>query len=241
MHNFKAPQKATSTRVSATIDDTRLPGRPNHKFVYAHHPGSWDYDPVDGFLPRLTKIPLRAGINGCLPGPRGHFPVLARLRGEGWTVIDESGPVKRSDPNGEITDDTGYLMQWDGRNGPIFQDCWALPSVVGTGPGAVVDWASQYDRDGFRAFRKMLRDTGAVPAAQPAVLSSIVKVQKRRANRRIPEGHDGNPHVQKIMKREMARLQSMETDAAALGVKVKGRPRKKRGPGRPKKVAANGQ
>ena len=235
MHNFKAPKRASATAVSASIDDDRLPGRPNHKFVYAHSPTSWEYDAELGYLPRLSKIPLRPGINGCRRGRNGHLPVLSKLRAEGWTIIDENGPVKRCNDAGEVVDDTGYLMAWEGRKGTIYADVWSTPSVYGN----TIDWASQYDREGFRHYRAFLRDSGAIPKAAPGVLAHIVKVQTRRANRRVAEGHDGNPHIQKHVKREMGKLENMQTDAAELGVKVKGAKPKERGPGRPRKVKAD--
>lgn len=241
MHDFNArPRKEGGQRVSS-VDDARLPGRPSPRFIYAHNPASWDFDAEYGFLPRVQKIPLRVGVNGHRPGPNGHLPVLTGLRAKGWIPLDEGGPVKRTGDGGEIEDDTGYLYRWEGTKGAIYQDCWATPTLVGAGRTARVDWSTQYDRAGFRAWRVMLRDSGTVPPITAGVAAGLVKIQERRAARRLNEGHDGNPHVQAHVKAEHATLAAMQAEAVQKGARIKGAPMppKKRGPGRPKKVAPN--
>ena len=189
----------------------------------------------------MTKIPLVPGVNGCRKGATGHLPVLTRLRGEGWIPIDEAGAVKLSDPDGTIIDDDTYLLRWEGRRGPIYQDCWSHPTLIGHGPTARVDWSSQYDRPGFRAWRAWLVDSGTLPDVTAGVAARLCKVQGSRAARRTAEGHDGNPHVQAHVNHELSKLDGMKDAAAAKGARVKGRTSKpkKRGPGRPRKVRAD--
>ena len=247
-HRFTGrPTKATATKV-ATIAEDRLPGRPEPKFIYAHHPSGWTYTDGVGFLPTLAKIPIRPGVNGCKAGPSGHLPMLNRLSSEGWIPIDESGPVKITDRRtGKIADAEGYLMRWPGRRGAIYQDVWAEPTIIGAGSYAECDWSTQYDRAGFQAWQVWLRDSGAVPAIQAGVAAQLVKVKTRRAARRVTEGHDGNPHVQALVVAEAAELASMEDAAIDIGARVRrrrpvaaavadGDPVKKRGPGRPRKA-----
>lgn len=233
MHQFAAqPRKATSTKVG-TAEDDRLPGRPTDKFVYAHHPNNWEW--IDGaYLPRLTKVPLRPGVNGCKKGRGGHIPVLNRLRSEGWTVIDESGPVKLTGEDGEIVDDTGYLLAWPGRIGPIHQDCWSIPSLLGAGNSATVDWSSQFDREGWNAWRLWLLAEKLIAPPTAGVLNHLLKLQNRRASRRSGESHDGNPHIQAHVRREQDKLTAMSDAAIDSGAKVKNAKRKPRG--RPRKV-----
>lgn len=228
-HDFAniQPEKPSITKVAAQLADDKLPGRPLPKFVYAAHPGAWEYvDKATGFLPRLKKIPLIPGVNGCRPGPNGHLPVLASLARKGWTVIDESDVVIRTDPNGNLVRDKGYLYKYPGKRGAIYQDCWSHPSLIGYGPTAQVDWATQYDRAGFDAWRAHLRDSGRVPAPTAGVMAQALKLQTRRAARRIVDGHDGNPHVQAHVKREQQRLEDMRNAAAEAGARVKGKKRK---------------
>ena len=222
-HSFSGqPVKASATKVSSIVDE-RLPARPTPKFVYCHHPNSWEFHADLGWIPRVKKIPLIPGVNGCRKGPSGAQPVLTRLRSDGWIVLDEDGPVVRTGDDGDLVRDNGYLYKWEGTGGPIYQDAWTRPSVIGVGPSAKVDWTSQYDREGFAAWRAMLRDKGMVPAATPAVLAEACKVQERRSRRRLSEGHDGNPHVQAHVTTEMARLDAMTAGARELGAMVKGK------------------
>ncbi|MHA1570592.1 MAG: hypothetical protein ACTSWM_02125 [Alphaproteobacteria bacterium] len=169
--------------------------------------------------------------------------MIAALQSQGWITLDESGPIRRTDPDsGALVDDTGYLMQWEGKRGPIYQDAWSWPTLIGRGRAARVDWSAQFDRAGYVAWLVMLRDTGAVPPISPGVAARLLKVQNRRADRRLAEGHDGNPHVQAHVKEQRARLEAMKDAAVSAGAKVKGRKPaepKKRGPGRPRKVRAD--
>jgi len=226
-HDFAAqpPAKAAPQKVTAvTLSDDRLPGKPQPKFIYAHHPGNWEFVSEEtGFVPRISKVPLRPGINGCRKGPQGHLPVLSRLRMEGWVILNEDGPVKVSSPTGEIVDDHGYLLRYDGVRGATYADVWSRPFVVGAGPSARVDWSSQYDREGWNAWRVFLRESGAVPPPSPSVLAANMRRQERRSRRRIAEAHDGAPHVQAIVEHETAKFNAMREAAAAYGAKVRGR------------------
>lgn len=243
-HTFSGtPVKATSTKVHVDSDE-RLPGRPSPKFVYAHNPSNWSFDPVHGFLPVATKIPIRPGVNGCGRPPNGHVAMLSGLRAQGWIILDESGPIRVTNPDtGEIVEDAGYLLLWEGKKGKIYQDVWSWPTLIGRGNSARVDWSSQFDHDGFKAWLIMLRDTGVVPPISPGVASRLLKVQERRADRRLSEGHSGNPHIQAHVKAEHKTLDRMKDAALSAGAKVKGRrgkdSGKKRGPGRPRKVRAD--
>ncbi len=242
-HRFTGtPIKATSTK-SQVVEDTALPGRPTPKFVYCHNPSNWSFHTDHGFIPNVTKIQIRPGVNGCKRPPNGHIPMLSRLRSDGWIPIDESGPIKVTDPeSGQIVDDMGYLHQWEGKRGPIYQDAWSWPTLLGAGSAATCDWSSQFDRAGFVAWQVQLRDSGTVPPIGPGIAARLLKVKGRRADRRVADGHDGNPHIQAHVNREHAELEAMKTAAVEAGAKVKGRAptAKKRGPGRPKKVTTDG-
>lgn len=224
-HSFPTGKRtrASATKVTS-ITDERLPGKPTPKFVYAHHPNSWEFHLEHGWIPYVKKIPLVPGVNGCRKGARGVQPVLTRLASEGWIVIDEDCPIVLTGSDGDLIKDNGYLYRWEGIRGAIYQDAWSSPSVIGTGPAAKVDWQTQYDRVGFAAWRAMLVEKRLVPPASAAVLAEAVKVQTTRSRRRLAEGHDGNPHVQAQVKREMSKLDAMIAAARELGAVVKGHP-----------------
>lgn len=237
-HTF-TKEKTTAAKVTSLVDDL-LPGRPTVKFIYAHHPNSWEHVPGYGFLPRLKKHSIQAGVNGTQRGPRGIHSLLTNLRADGWFPIDDQGPVMVTDPDsGDIVEDSGYLLKWRGAKGAIYQDAWAEPTIIGTGSQRRCDWNSQYDRAGFLAWREWLRDNDRVPAIQPGVASELVKLKERRANRRTSEGHDGNPHVQAIVLEEHQQLEALRKDAIGVGARVRGKKRKTKRKGRPTKVTAD--
>ena len=209
-HNFRTPTKATSK--AASVSDDRLPGRPTPKFLWAAHPDSWEF--IDGqWLPRLKKIPLVDGVNGCRKGPYGHIPVLNQLRIDRFIPLDDEIAVKLTDKDGKITDDAGYMVKWEGQRGAHYADIWATPHLVGSGRQLRVDWSTGYDVAGFNAWRLWLVESGTVPKPTPAVLAQIIKLQGKRANRRVGESHDGNPHVQAHVKREQDKLEAMKASA----------------------------
>ncbi len=224
-HNF------TSTKVSnkaGTVEDGRLPGRPSPRFIWAHHPDSWEF--MDGqWLPRLKKIPLIDGVNGCKKGPNGHIPVLNALRQDRWVPLDEDGTIKVTDPaTGQVIEDKGYLCAWDGQKGTHYSDAWGTPLLIGAGRQLKVDWSTEYDHQGFDAWRRWLVDSGTIEPPSPAVEARVIKTQANRAKRRIKEGHDGNPHVQAHVVAEHEKLEAMKATAAHKNTRrrVKGRGKK---------------
>lgn len=233
-HNFNK-QKA-SNKASVTSDN-RLPGRPRARFVLAHHPDSWEF--IDGaWLPQLKTIPLIPGVNGCRQGPDGHLPVLVALRQDRWTPIDDQIAIKITDPDtGKIVDDAGYLLEWEGRRGPHYSDAWCTPMLLGSGRNASVDWSTGFDVAGYNVWRLWLVESGTIEKPSPAVMAQLLKVQEKRASRRINESHDGNPHIQAHVKAEMDKLEAMRS--ASNGADKKRRPVKGRGRKASNKEATN--
>ena len=209
-HNF-ASRKANNK--AGSNSDSRLPGRPRPRFVFAHHPDSWEF--VNGeWLPRLKSIPLVPGVNGCRPGPNGHLQVIARLQSDRFTVLDEDMEIRVTDPEtGEIVTDSGYMVEWEGQKGAHYSDAWCSPMLYGAGNRLQIDWSTEYDRAGFDAWRSWLVESGAIKRPTTAAMARLIKIQEKRANRRIGESHDGNPHVQAHVKREQDKLSDMKKAA----------------------------
>ena len=224
-----SPGQTVSPTKIGSVTDARLPGRPRPKFIYAHHPMGWEFDGTR-YLPRLTRFEIRPGLNGVKKGANGIGPLFARLRTEGWKVIPEDCPVLYTDDRGDLVEDTGYLFAWPGQKGTTHAERWARPALIGAGSSAKVDWTSRYDRKGYDAWRAMLVERGIVDPPQEAVVSQLITVQRRRANRRTSEAHAGNPGVLEHVKGQRAKLEAMTASQATAAAKPK------RGPGRPRKA-----
>jgi len=209
-HNFQS-KKANNKAGSAS--DDRLPGRPRPRFLLAHHPESFEF--VGGkWLPMLKTIPLIPGVNGCRNGANGHQPVIVELRNNRWVPLDEDMSIKVTDPDtGDIVDDEGYMEEWEGKKGPHFSDAWCNPMLVGSGKAASVDWNTGFDHAGYNAWRAWLIEEGHIKPPSPAVLARLTKIQEKRANRRIHESHDGNPHIQAQVKAGLDKLAAMNAAA----------------------------
>ena len=237
MHNFES-SKAGAQR--ATVEEHRLPTRRGKmpRFLFAHSPMSWEFSTDrDRWLPRLKQIPLTPGANGVRAGRTGHHGLMTRLRADGWTVIDDDAPVVFHGDDGEIVEDTGYMLRYEGTRGPAYADVWSRPVVFGVGRSSSVDWGSQYDAAGFEAWRALLVDNGTIAAPAPAVLARLIEGQRSRAGRRLSEAHDGNPHVQSIVEDQHKRLADMTAAAERHSVRPKRKRRQSRASG--KKAAAS--
>lgn len=218
------PQKVSD----APGNSERLPERANAPFFFVHHPGDWEF--IEGeWLPRVKRWPLKSGVNGVQSGKRGYLQAKTNLEADGWIVINHDVPVCYHDDDGDLIDDTGYLCSLLGQNGQVHTDVWHKPSVIGMGRTASVDWKEGYDRAGFNLWRKKLLELGLIPAANPASLSQLVRVQERRTRRHAKQAVEGNPIAQRKHEVEKVRLEGMKASSKKASSKKKRRaPRKKK-------------
>jgi len=163
-------------------------------------------------------IALKPGANGIRKGAGGHLGAMASLMGKGWTVLpDDIEVLETDDETGEITSDTGYMVSYKTTSGTTYLETWARPVVIGN----TTDFDSQYDSEGFDAWRVLLVDKGHVRPPNPAILAQLCGRQEVRASRRIPEAHDGAPHIQKYVEHEQSKLADMQAAAEKSGTKTR--------------------
>jgi hypothetical protein len=207
--------------------DVVLNAPPAPLFLLMHHPDSWDYHVTgtadDGtvvgeWLPRIVKFEFIPGVNGIKEVDQGgHTEAMAYFQREGWIFLDPEMEVVVSDDSGKIVKEQGYRCFFNGVKGRIWQDIWARPVVFGTGGRARVDWVADYDAAGKFEFRRMLTKKGIVPAPDPAVLASKMKIQARRAQRRAHDAHAGAaPSLLADQAAKEGKLQAMQRDAEAM-------------------------
>ena len=217
MQNVAQPSAAGLQAVG--FDEQRLPVAPNHRFVLVHPPGSYEFK-GGRWLPKVKLHRLMPGVNGVRRGANGWSTYFGRLVSDGYTIIDPLpvGGVLVTGDDDELEETPGYMIPWPargrGRKGTHYAMVWAIPTVVGRGRTASVQW--DFDEAGFDAWRERLMDTGVLPKPKPADVGQQVVVQRKRAERHIKGAHDGAPHVQAKVEAEQGRLVAMETATAAL-------------------------
>jgi len=171
-----------SPTASHKLNSPRTP-----KFIFMHHPNTWDLVETENsweILPLLTKFQLIAGLNGVKLRPGGGVDstaARAAFMDQGWTFI----PVEK------IKD--GYLREFDGTRGPIYVDKWTLPRKIGSSVNAKVVWDT--DQEGYNSFRRSLLEDGTIDKPDPSTLEWKIELLKKRIGRKIKSSHI--PQVQK--------------------------------------------
>ena len=179
------------------FDDSRLPCDGNDKFVFVTHPRSWEFHQKHGWIPRLKRIILTPGVNGCRAGKHGAAAALVAAEAEGFTRIPVTAPVLVRNEDGKLEEEEGYRVRFDakgrkaGSTAPYYAEVWATPSVIGDGSTASVVW--DHDIDARAATAKLWVERGLVPAAQPGALALTIQIQRNRAGRHVHGAHDGAP------------------------------------------------
>ena len=190
------------------------------KFVMAHHPNSWEFKNGQ-WLPRIKQHHIYPGVNGTDKNGN-HALMLAQLQMDGWTVLSHDLPVCFYDDDGELVDDVGYMVRYDGTRGPIYKDVWAIPAIYGAGASAKTVW--DHDEAGYDAWRARLVEQGIVAAPSPHVLAGAVDLQLNRMTRDQNNAH--MPIVAKQIEKESARYESMKASVDKMVETLKPQPRK---------------
>ena len=181
----------------------RLYVRSTPQFIYMHHPNQWDLlATADGYelLPKLTKFQILPGLNGVKMRPGGgvdYALAKSNYKEVGWLFVE----------NDAI--EGGYLREFDGVGGRVYQDRWTTPRRLGSGARSRVIW--DIDLDGYNAFRRGLVDSGVIPNPDPAALDFKIALLEKRSSRKLK-----NSHVPKVAK-EIAEVE--EKIAAVKEVK----------------------
>jgi len=225
-HTFK-PERATVDHV----EDEHLPEMPGVPFRLMWHPESWEEK--DGvWYPRIKWWRLQSGVNGVKSQAKGGAIQAQAImeHARGFQVLDPTRtPIIARNEDGQLEESRGYVDKYPAAKGKyigtVYMTPWDVPEVVGYGQRARVVW--KFDAEAFDAWRTMLIAAGIVDLPRQSTLAAIIDVQKRRAERRISEAHDGAPHVQRHVEAQHARVEAMETAAAAL-VAPEPEPKKRR-------------
>ena len=202
--------------VAAPIGSNKLFSKCTPKFLFMHHPNTWDLvETSDGWevLPMLTKFQLIPGLNGVKHSAGGAIDstaARASFMDRGWTFIDN-----------KAAGNDGYLREYEGSSGPIYVDKWSTPRTLGHGGRARVVWDS--DVEGYNDFRRSLLESGIIAKPDPAALDLKIELLRKRVERKVKNAHI--EHVAGQIKDAEEKKEALETAKATKKTKA---PKRKR-------------
>tara|TARA_R100000808_G_scaffold7939_1_gene22755 strand:- start:6348 stop:7049 length:702 start_codon:yes stop_codon:yes gene_type:complete len=192
--------------------------KPADRFVYAHYPTRWEFNAEHGFLPTLSKIPARPGVNGV--SPRGDLTnVLVVIQQQGGKFIDPTDARL-----GEYMD---YVQYYTCENGAKW---WVDSCMEATVlPGRKVMWKAKPGAwDGFRVH---LRNAGLVDPLVPEVYELMLEKQRNKIERKAARS-GMNPIYKAQYDAEIEKLEAMESAwagmLAAEAEQAEAKPKRKR-------------
>lgn len=195
------------TKTAGTGDTLNVPA--NYQFIYMHSPHGWelvrDESGAYEWLPTLKRFQLRPGVNGIKQTRRGgvdYIHAKARFESDGWRFISQD----------EV--EGGYLVEYEGRSGPVYEDRFTTPRSLGVGANSRILW--DFDQDAYDEFRRGLKEILGEP--DPAVIDLKTSIQSRRAVRQVKNVHI--PAIAAHVEAEQSKLDAMKAS----------RPKRKRKP-----------
>ncbi len=168
------------------------------RFVYAHFPANWEYDDEFGFLPRLSLVIAKPGVNGVGTDGKLHR-ALSRISERGATVIDPKDARL-----GEFTDYVRYYETDAGQR--HYCDFCDEATVL---PNGSVLWNASEAEGAFKAFRAAIRDSGIIEAMHAEVFQELRQREFRRADS-LHSRAERNPHLLKRAEHAELRLGVMD-------------------------------
>ena len=171
-------QPWSPSRRSAT---QRIPKQANSNWRYMHHPTSWSLEYVEDskkkekkpiWLPKLSRLVLRPGVNGVGGTQDAPQTALARLQAQdrGNIIID---------PN-----EHDYLRVYPAIGGELTVNKWAKIENLG---GKIF---ISSDDEGFAQFRKDLVSEGIVDPPHEQIIAGLILKQSE-----IITMHNSKPHI----------------------------------------------
>ena len=172
--------------------------RPAPRFVYVHYPTNWEFDLVEGFVPRLSKIVAKPGVNGVgenlsLTG------TLAHLSAKGATYIDPKDI--------RLEDYQDYVRYYECDGGAKWYVDFCDEATVL--PNGELLWNTTEVGPSFRAFQAKIRDSGMIEEMHYEVYQKFL-ARERRRNDSLLGRAERNPHLLKRAERSQQRMEAME-------------------------------
>ena len=185
------------------VSDDALPEKfANYPFVYVHYPMGWVFDDAAGFLPELSEIQAKPGVNGVGKDGRLSRPIGGAIQ-KGGTIID---PADR-----RLGDWKNYLVTYPvvgGRKHHCFRS--AAFTILPGGRVHAGDGSEDYN-----AFRAFVRDEGVVAPMENPVFMALMDRESRGYNRVIRDAVK-LPHLAPLADAKKARMAAMRAAWAKM-------------------------
>lgn len=196
--HLKKPQRE---RIQ-TREDDGLPINHTHKqtfrFQYVHYPKSWIYDVERGFLPDITKLVARPGLNGVKKD--GSMTLaLANARDKGATILDP-----KDERLGPYMDYVHFYPIRGG--GKYYVDFNKSATVL---PNDEIIWNKSELRSTWYDFLAFIRGTTLVRPMIKEIFLSIREKEQDKLNGLLGR-FDRNPHLKHRIGLAEARLAGMD-------------------------------
>lgn len=192
------PYKVTAARE----EDALPPAFANYPFLFVHYPIGWEYHDTAGFLPSLSAIVARPGVNGV--GKDGNLS-----RAIGGSIQKGGIVVQTDDPR--LGDWLDYVTTYPTRGGGRHYCFKGVGYVIL--PGGRVSTVDDPAAD--VAFRSHLRDAGMVHPLSHAVYQMILEIEQvglARLEKRV----NANPHLAEKLAAKRTRITAIHAAWAQI-------------------------
>ena len=187
---------------------TKVPSQ----YIFVHYESAWEYDAEHGWIPRLSKLLGKPGVNGV--GKDGNLqPAINGATAKGGTIIrDDDRRLLRDGEDDEFALFYGYGRYYEtaGRNGSPgphwYVEPGAQPSVT---PSGRILWNDDEQARVMASFRAHIRDTGIVQPIHHLTLAEYIDAQRAKVER-LKSTVAMNPHLSSKLTEATAQLQAMQ-------------------------------
>lgn len=188
--------KPTPFVPSADQDERRLPASySNHRFVFVHYPTGRTFSEEHGFIPELSTIVAKPGVNGVGKDGRLNKPIAGSIQ-KGGIVINPN--------DARLGEWVNYVASYDTVNGKHWCFKAETFSILPGGRVAQGDNSAK-----FIAFRKQIDAAGMCHPMEEAVYNELREVE-RRACERLGKEAAKNPHMKAAYDARVGRMAAMD-------------------------------
>lgn len=172
--------------------------RPGVKFVYVHYPQSWKFDMKRGWLPSLSKVYAKPGVNGV--NKNGDMTqTLAHIQKKGGTIVNP-----KDDRLGQYKNYCHYYPTRSG--GRWYVDFCQTAQIL---PTDEIVWNHSEIEEPLLDFAAHVLSSGIVKPMLKEVFSKYMEIERSKLDT-LYGRLDRNPHLKTRCDDTEKRLEKMQ-------------------------------